>query len=135
MCCRRDAGQEICAPASRRTFISPGRGRIESDCSADDPVLTTCLVGGKVPGVPHVQGLKHVALDVHVLGLAGDLLEKCPEDDEADVGVVEDLTGIECQRRGECTPDALGLVGLVQSPRTGHAEVARQARGVGEQHA
>ncbi len=56
------------------------------------------------------------------------------EENEVDVGVVEDLAGTELHPRGERSANAVRSVGPVQPPRTVQAQIARDARRVGEQH-
>ena len=132
---RRDARQQVDVPGVVRAIGDLRCGRIECDRIADDSVRATCPVGREVVGVSHAERIEDVALDVDVFRLTGDFLEQCPEDDEADIGVVEDLTGIERQGRAECAPDALGFVGPVQTPWAGHAQITREPRGVRQQHA
>ena len=74
-------------------------------------------------------------MGVDVFGFAGDLLDHGAEENEPDVGVVEELSGIEIQPRVECATDSLRFVGLLQPPWAVQAQISGKARGVCQQHA
>ena len=109
--------------------------RIESYCVADDLVRATRLGAGQIPGVGHTQRGEDMVERVDVQRLAGDPLDDGAEQNEPDVGVVEDLTRRELHPCVERPADAVLLVRRRQAPRTVVAQIAGDAGGVGEHHA
>ena len=122
-CRRRDAGQQVDIPGSCWALRRSGRIRIESDCRAADLVVRTLVMraGSRCRPSPAERRCGRGRTSP---GFASGLLDNLTQDDEADVGVVEDLPRVELQRCGQCTVNAVGLVGCRQSPRTLVAQVA-----------
>ena len=132
---RRDPGQNVGAPRIGRAGLALRRARVIGDRVAQDPVGPAGFRRRQVEGVGHAQRRKDVVVGVEVQRLAGDLFNEGAENDEADIRVVEGLTGSELQRRGEGPVNAVRPVGGDQPPRALAAEVTADARGVREQHA